>query len=89
MSSGVLDALQRLQPDAIEAAAAGFRFFGLERQATFIISAAERARSEPESDEMEAELDRLHDEVGSDDEILLRKFQERFAEDRSAFASPT
>ena len=90
MSGGLLDAVERLSPDALDAAQSGYRVFDLPEAATLIAHVrSELGRddlSDAEHDALEGEADQRYADAVATDEVIADRFERRLASAPDDFA---
>ena len=83
MSGGLLDAVERLSPDELDAAQAGYRVFNLSRAADVVAHVrSELGRDDLSDTEMEAlegEADQRYADVVATDTVIVDRFEDRLA----------
>ncbi len=77
MNGGVLHALECLNPQELEAAISGYRFFGLNDVGDLLIQAKSAAETSDEDalDQLEGKLDSLYGDLVPSDTVLQERFK--------------
>jgi hypothetical protein len=87
MNGGVLHACECLEATRLEAAEAGFRYFGFDSVADFILRAQRILESDDDLETNEARLDREYASFVPDDTYLASRFETHFREHACDFAN--
>jgi hypothetical protein len=92
MSGGLVDAIERLGTEELDAAESGYRWLGLDPAAEAVaIVRSEIGNGALDDDEREESLERRADEAYTQaipsDEALMDAFQAKFSDDPQGFAS--
>ena len=91
MNGGLLDAVESVPANVLDAAVSGYRFFGLQCAAEAIEDVRSRLdwaqRSLENAEELELEADRRYNESIPDDETIVEAFVARQAAEPNLFAA--
>lgn len=92
MSGGLLDAVERTEPSALDAAQSGYRWLGLDAAAQVVAGVRseidERALDDDDrADALELRADEEYAQAIPSDQTLVDAFQVKFSSDPEAFAS--